>query len=503
MAHDSTSVDPRSGFCSSNSTFYSKRKPITLPSDDFLDITTFISSRLHSGKTAFIDALTGRHVTFPDLWRAVGSVATCLSLLGVRKGHVILILSANSIYFPIAVFAVMSIGAIVTTANTLNTPREIARQMADSKPILAFVTRSLLSKLGQSTLPIVLLPDREHGTAIEGVQIVSNIEEMMAQEPSRDRVRERVRPDDPATMLYSSGTTGTSKGVVSTHRNLMGMVETCIGRFRLEDGAQTFISTIPMFHVYGLTIFAVAVPASGSTTVVIPRFEMDAMLSAIEKYHVTYLPLVPPILMALARQADTIRARYELGSLKTVLTGGAPLSKEVMEGFWAKYPTVAILQGYAMTETTGVGTSTDSVEESGRYGSAGLLASGMEARVVDPDGGQALGVNRTGELWLRGPCVMKGYFNNPEATGSTLDSNGWLRTGDVCYMDEDGYMFVVDRLKELIKYKGYQVAPAELEALLVSHNEITDAAVIPWPHTREYVRLYLWMTSRRIHLEKY
>ncbi|CAN1315438.1 Peroxisomal OPC-8:0-CoA ligase 1 [Linum perenne] len=266
---------------------------------------------------------------------------------------------------------------------------------------------------------------------------------------SGQRVRERVDLEDTATLLYSSGTTGESKGVVSSHRNLIAMVQTVVGRFDPADGDQIFVCTVPMFHIYGLAAFATGLLASGSTIVVLPN--------------------------------DQMRSKYNLGSLRSVLSGGAPLSKEVIEGFLEKYPTVRILQGYGLTESTGIGASTDSVEESRRYGTAGLLSPSMEAKIVDPESGKALPVNMTGELWLRGPSIMKGYFSNAEATSSTLDSEGWLRTGDLCYIDEDGFIFVVDRLKELIKYKGYQVPPAELEALLLTHPEITDAAVIPFP----------------------
>ncbi|MED6115865.1 4-coumarate--CoA ligase-like 5 [Stylosanthes scabra] len=178
---------------------------------------------------------------------------------------------------------------------------------------------------------------------------------------------------------------------------------------------------------------------------------MHDMLSAIERYKATYLPLVPPILVAMLNNAEAIKGKYDLRSLHSVLSGGAPLSKEVIEGFVEK------------------------------YGTAGLLSPGTEAKVVDPDSGVALPVNRTGELWLRGPTIMKGYFSNEEATASTLDSEGWLRTGDVCFIENDGFIFIVDRLKELIKYKGYQVPPAELEALLLTHPSIADAAVIPFP----------------------
>ena len=475
----SSNVDPRSGFCKSNSIFYSKRKPIPLPKNQALDVTTYISSRPHHGKTAFIDATTGRQITFSELWRAVDSVATCLSDMGIRKGHVILLLSPNSIFFPVVCLSVMSLGAIITTTNPLNTPREIAKQIADSKPVLAFTIKELIPKLAGSSLPIVLLDDPQNITP--EAKKLTTLQEMMNKEPNGSRVRDRVNQDDTATLLYSSGTTGASKGVVSSHRNLIAMIQTIVDRFNSEEAQQTFICTVPMFHIYGLAAFAMGLLASGSTIVVLSKFDMHEMLSAISKYRATNLPLVPPILVAMINGADQLKSKYELSSLHSVLSGGAPLSKEVIEGFSQKYPTVKIFQGYGLTESTGIGASTDSLEESRRYGTAGMLSPSMEAKIVDPDSGEALPVNRTGELWLKGPSIMKGYFSNEEATASTLDSEGWLRTGDLCYIDDDGFIFVVDRLKELIKYKGYQVPPAELEALLLTHPEISDTAVIPFP----------------------
>lgn len=497
MAHNSATptpaaVDPRSGFCKSNSIFYSKRKAEPLPPNDSLDVTTFISSQAHRGNIAFIDAATGRHLTYADLWRAVDSVASSLSDMGIRKGHVILLFSPNSIFFPVVCLAVMSLGAIITTTNPLNTTREISKQVADSKPVLAFTTRQLLPKLTGSPLSpnsVVIIDDDDDDVG----QVPNNssskkifpltLGAMMKRQPTGGRFREVINQDDTATLLYSSGTTGASKGVVSSHRNLIATVRTVLGRFvsQVAEEPQTFLCTVPMFHIYGLATFATGFLTSGSTIVVLSKFEMHDMLSAIGRYKVTYLPLVPPILVALANGADQIKAKYDLSSLHSVLSGGAPLSKEVIEGFLDKYPTVGISQGYGLTESTGLGASTDTLEESRRYGTAGMLSPNMEAKIVDPDTGRALPVNQTGELWLKGPTIMKGYFCNDEATASTVDSQGWLRTGDLCYIDDDGFIFVVDRLKELIKYKAFQVPPAELEALLLTHPQIADAAVIPFP----------------------
>ncbi|KAL3736428.1 hypothetical protein ACJRO7_025387 [Eucalyptus globulus] len=495
MATNPLEIDRRSGFCRPNSTFYSKRKPIPLPPNPSLDVTTFISSHSHRGSTAFVDASSGLHISFPELWRSVESLASRLSATGIRKGDVVLLLSPNSISFPVVCLAVMSLGAVITTTNPLNTASEIAKQIADSKPVLAFTTPDLAPKLAAaaSGLPLVLIEDAASPSSSRAdgnnrsapkAKIITTLREMIANGPeaSGSRVRQRVDQNDTATLLYSSGTTGASKGVVSSHRNLIAMVQTVLNRFNLEEeGGHRFLCTVPMFHIYGLAAFATGLLAAGATIVVLSKFDLHEMFASIAKYRATYLPLVPPILVAMVNNADQIRARYDLSSLHSVLSGGAPLSREVIEGFVERYPAVRILQGYGLTESAGVGASTDSLEESRRYGTAGLLSPSMEARIVDPDSGAALGVNRTGELWLRGPTIMKGYFSNAEATASTLDSEGWLRTGDLCYFDDDGFIFVVDRLKELIKYKGYQVPPAELEALLLTHPDVADAAVIPFP----------------------
>lgn len=224
----------------------------------------------------------------------------------------------------------------------------------------------------------------------------------MNKKPSESRIKERVTQNDTATLLYSSGTTGASKGVVSSHKNLIAMVQTVLGRFG-SGGEQVFMCTVPMFHIYGLVAFATGLLASGSTVVVLSKFEMDEMFLSIGKYRVTDLPLVPPILVAMINGADQIRRKYDFGSLRSVLCGGAPLSREVTEGFVEKYPTVDILQGYGLTESTGIGASTDSLEESRRYGTAGLLSPNFEAKIVDPESGEALPVNRTVSFGLEVP----------------------------------------------------------------------------------------------------
>jgi acyl-CoA synthetase (AMP-forming)/AMP-acid ligase II len=233
-----------------------------------------------------------------------------------------------------------------------------------------------------------------------------------------------------------------------------------------------------MFHTFGFS-YTVSCIATGNTMVVMPKFDLAEMLSTIERYRVNSVPVSPPILVALNR--SPIVTKFVLSSLQTIESGGAPLGRDTIDNFTALFPNVQVTQGYGLTESSGPVTFIKTKEENTRYGTTGLLAANMEAKVVDIVTGKALPPNHKGELWLRGPTIMKGYFGNDEATASTLDSEGWLKTGDLCYIDGEGFLFVVDRLKELIKYKGFQVAPAELEELLLSNPEITDAAVIPYP----------------------
>lgn len=487
-------IDRKSGFCDSTSIFHSKREPMSLPPNQHLDVTSFISSQPHRGKTAFVDAVTGRRLGFSELWLGVERVVSCLYALGVRKGNVVIIISPNSILFPIVSLSVMSLGAVITTANPINTPGEISNQIGDSRPVLAFITRQLVSKLSNSNLPVVLMDENRVASSGEGARakIVGSLEEMMETEtePSESRVKQRVNQDDTAALLYSSGTTGKSKGVMLTHRNLIALVQAYRARFGLE---QRTVCTIPMCHIFSFGGFATSLIALGWTIVVLPRFEMAQLLSAVEIHRPSHLSLVPPMLVAMVNGAEEINSKYDLSSLQTVVVGGAPLSREVTEKFVERYSNVRVLQGYGLTETAAIVASMFTKEETERYGSSGLLAPSVEGKIVDPDTGRVLGVGRTGELWLRSPTVMKGYFKNEEATASTIDLEGWLKTGDLCYIDCEGFVFVVDRLKELIKCNGYQVAPAELEALLLAHPEIADAAVIPIPDMKagQYPMAYI------------
>src|ERR1043166_3459204 len=248
------------------------------------------------------------------------------------------------------------------------------------------------------------------------------------------------------------------------------------------DGLDYFSSddillcVLPLFHIYGLVVVLNMGLHLGTTTVIMPRFDLEQFLELIQKYRVTLSHIVPPIVLKLAR--DPLVDDYDLSSLKMIFSGAAPLgadlSKECVDRIGC-----GIRQGYGMTETSPVTHSSPADPANMKLGSVGTPAPNTECKLVDPATGDELGPNQEGEVCVRGPQNMLGYLNNPEATARTIDADGWLHTGDIGYADEDGHFFIVDRVKELIKYKGFQVAPAELEAVLLTHPAVADAAVIP------------------------
>lgn len=465
-------VDPKSGFCKANGIYYSKRDPVFLPPPHHpLDVTTYIfSHQQNMQQIAFIDGPSGNTLSYSDLRHNVRAIAAGLHGLGVRKGDVVLVISPNSIAIPCIYLAILSIGAILITTNPLSTEREIVAQVKDSKPVIAFTLSHLVHKLRATQMPLILIQGSLESRCVTTLHdlLQSDLKDM----PSID-----IRQDDTATLLYSSGTTGKSKGVLSTHRNYIASIAGNRVRYETE-GCKMYLCSMPLFHIYGLR-FMVCSLAAGATIVMPPKFDMEEILHSIEQYRVTLLPTVPSVLAILAKSTGAYK--YDLGSLQQISLGGAPLGKDVILSFNSKFPRIRIGQGYGLTETVGSIAYTNSDEENRRTGTVGLLSDVVEAKVVDPDSAKPLPPNHRGELFLRGPTIMKGYFGNEHATASTLDSEGWLRTGDLCYFDEEGFLFVVDRLKDLIKYKAYQVAPAELEELLLSHPEISEAAVIPYP----------------------
>ncbi|EFJ20067.1 hypothetical protein SELMODRAFT_177466 [Selaginella moellendorffii] len=465
-----------SGYQEDEGVYRSSRAAISLPAHPHQSFAAFLFSGpvghpSNSSKPLIVDSSSGSFISCREFRERVEAVAGGLwSLAGVAQGDVVLVLLANTVHFPVIFHAALSIGAVVTTVNPANTAGEIDRQLRDSGAKFAVTSPELAAKLGDPTrLSVIVLVDGE--TSCHGSRFLPFRKLLEFKSGTAPENLVRIRLSDPAALLYSSGTTGPSKGVILSHGNLIASV-TILSE---QEKPSVSIALLPLFHVAGLVVSACLVIRKASTLIVLKKFDLVAMLEAIQRFKITTLPLVPPIVVALMKNPAS--AKYDLSSVTAARCGAAPLKKEIQEAFLTKFPHIQdFFQGFGMTETTGMGAFGE-----GPPGSSGKLSANHEAKVVDLTTGKPLPPNFRGELLLRGPCIMQGYLNNPAATLHTIDKDGWLHTGDIVFFDSNGCLFVVDRLKELIKYKGYQVAPAELEAVLLTHPAIVDAGVIPYP----------------------
>ena len=418
-------------------------------------------------RIAIVDGLSGRTYTYGELHSGVVTTAGGLSARGLGKGDVVAILAPNLPEYAIAFHAVATVGGIVTTINPSHTVGEITTQLADSKTRMIF------------TIPPFLEPATAAGSAtgVEDIFVIADGEgqssfvELAASDPFGDDPG--IDPaEDVVVLPYSSGTTGHPKGVQLTHRNLVANLVQ-YEKITTTDENDVVLAVLPFFHIYGMQVLMNGVLHMGARTITLPFFDLEGFLRIIQDQKVTRVAVVPPIVLALAK--STMVDKYDLSSLVQVGSGAAPLSAEV-EAEAMRRIGAPVVQGFGLTETSPVTHAMPPGEA--RSGSIGVPIPNTEIRVVDPQKGDDLGVGEPGELWIRGPQVMKGYLNNEEATKASMDDDGWLHTGDIGHVDDDGYWYVTDRIKERIKYKGFQVAPAELEAVLLTHPAVADAAVI-------------------------
>eukprot|EP00250_Pteridium_aquilinum_P026604 c33283_g1_i1 orf=642-2297(-) len=467
--------------------FTSPRRPLSVPPD--LQLLPFIFS--NTLKTAFhhrialADTCTAQSLTFLQLRRHIRSVAGALSFLGIKQHDVVLIVSPNSIQFPVVFLAIISLGAIATLANPLNTPNDIFKQATHSHAKLIITVPKVSRTLHHSTLPILLIDSAPSpASPIAYPQSLKLLSEVLKQSAQHTPPSIHIQQTDPAALLYTSGTTGASKAAIISHKNFIAaalQVKLADDTCNVGTGNRTFLCCVPMFHAFGLSVISMAQLHMGNTIITMPKYNIHDMLDAIYTYRVTHLPVVPPIMVALAKH-DALR-NYDLSSVIEVVCGAGRVNDETMAEVSRRIPSAVIRLDYGMTETSGRIAVTTCDEPTERNASSvGPLVSGMEAIVVDPSSNKRLSLNEQGELWVRGPNIIQGYLYSQEATAATIDKDGWLHTGDLVYIDNEGDLHVVGRLKELIKYKGLQVAPMELEMLLMTHPQIIDAAVVPFPH---------------------
>ena len=420
-------------------------------------------------RPALIDGPSGRAYTYAQLAAMIASFAGGLAARGLGPGDTIALMSPNIPEYAVAFHGAAVAGVAVSTVNPTYTADEVRFQLQDSGALLLvtvalFVDTAREAIAGTDVTDIVVIGDAPEGT----LPVTALFGAPLEQVP--------VDLDDHVVVLpYSSGTTGLPKGVMLTHRNLVANLCQIEGGLAVEDD-EVALAVLPFFHIYGMQVLMNGLLAQGVTIITVPRFDLEQVLGLIQDQRVTRFFAVPPIVLALAKHP--LVDSYDLSSLRQIFSGAAPLSAELALEAGARVG-CEVVQGYGMTEMSPVSHLTPPGQF--KAGTCGVTVPNAECRIVDPVTGADQPVDGEGELWVRGPMVMKGYLNNPEATALTVDADGWLHTGDIGAIDADGHMTIVDRVKELIKVKGFQVAPAELEALLLTHPSIADAAVIGIP----------------------
>jgi acyl-CoA synthetase (AMP-forming)/AMP-acid ligase II len=392
--------------------------------------------------TALIDGASGATISYATLASRIEAVASGLAASGFGAGGVLAVWAPNVPQWLGVALGVMAAGGAVTGVSPLAADRELSGQLIDS---------------GASVLVTVPdLQDRARAAAPDAVRVTTPPALLEASGTP-------TRAGDLALLPYSSGTTGLPKGVMLTHANLVASVGQLGSRLRLTEH-DTAVGVAPFSHIMGFLVTGVLPLCSGATLVTMPRFDFGRLLDLIEEHRATFLAVPPPVIGLLAAAP----ARHDLSSVELVVSGGAPLSAERQAAVAARLPDAAVGQGYGLTETS-VGITGPDRDTGTVPGSVGLVLPDTELRVVD------------GELWARGPQNTRGYLGRPDATAALIDHDGWLHTGDAGRIDADGNVWIVDRLKELIKVNGHQVAPAELEGLIATHPLVVDAAVAGRP----------------------
>ncbi|BEI80393.1 hypothetical protein CcaverHIS002_0109220 [Cutaneotrichosporon cavernicola] len=446
---------------------------------------------------SYICGMTGRQLKRGELEESAKRLACGLKKRDIGRGDTTLLLGPNSLDWIVAAWGMQAAGVTVSPANVAYGPKELAHQFNDSGSKAIILAPMLLPVL-EKARPLFKngLKD-EHIIVLSGTGKYRSIYEIMDC-PRRPEQFEGDEADSTAWLCYSSGTTGLPKGVMSSHFNMTSQIQCITPCYPdLKPDTDAILGVLPMSHIFGLMALVHQPLTIGVPVVVYPRFDELAVLDGIQKYKITYAIAVPPILLLLVHSQNT--AKYDITSLKTLQSGAAPLSGELAAAFEKKFPHCQIAQGWGLTETSPAITyckaeDAAKLDKNGknRKGSVGKLIPSYELRLVGDDG-KDVPEGQRGELWVAGPSVMTGYHNNPEATRKTMDGK-WFKTGDVGVRDDEGWYWIVDRVKELIKYKGFQVPPAELEALLLEHPQLLDCGVVGvWDETQatELPRAYV------------
>ncbi len=442
---------------------------IEVPSVSLTEVV-FEQAHGYGERPAIVDGPSGRTYSYAELVDRVERCAAGLVERGLRPGQAVGIYAPNDPAYATAFYGVARAGGTNTTVNALFTAEELARQLRHSGARFLITAPPLLDRAQAAAREAGI----EETFVFGGGPSVTPFESLL--ESSIDVPEITIDPaEHVATLPYSSGTTGLPKGVMLTHQNLVANLRQIEEPWRLRPGGECTIAVLPFFHIYAQTVVLHHCLRAGATVVSMPRFDLEQYLSLSQEYRATVAWIAPPMALALAR--NPLVDQYDLSRLRWLVCAAAPLDAELQLEL-AKRLGCKVMQGYGLTETSPV-TNAWSPSDDVTAGTIGPLIASTEARLVDSASGEDAAPGEPGEIWIRGPQVMKGYLGDPEATSATIDAEGWLHTGDIAAASEGGVFRIADRLKELIKYKGYQVPPAELEGILLTHPAVADACVIP------------------------
>ncbi|KAH9829669.1 amp dependent CoA ligase [Rhodofomes roseus] len=442
-----------------------------------------------------IEDATGRRVNVDEVHTRVQALANAFRLRwNIEDNDVICIFSPNHIDYPIAIWAAHRLGATLTTSNPTFTSEELQYQLNMTKANAIIVHPSNLHVALDAARAVGIPAERIILFDVPGVAIGSQttISEFVGEGMSKPLsfTERRLKPGEARTKLaflsLSSGTTGKPKAVCIPHispiANVImmahtGNLQTAPMKKRSYRPGDVGMALLPFYHIYGLVVVMHFAIFFGMSMVVIPKFNFTDMLKSIERHRINYIPVVPPIVVLLCKHPDALK--YDLSSLRALKSGAAPLSAEAIKQLSERLPKMSIGQSYGMTETCTTVTFPQLDMHIGTPGSAGRLLPGVRAKVMDPDG-KLLGYNQPGQLVVWSPANALGYLSNEQATKETF-VDGWIYTGDEVIINEQKDVFVVDRIKELLKVRGFQVAPAELEGHLLDHPDVTDVCVVGLP----------------------
>ncbi|KAL6969257.1 4-coumarate--CoA ligase-like 1 [Sarracenia purpurea var. burkii] len=462
--------------------FRSRYPPVPVPENVTLPDFVLQDSELYAEKLAFVEsgAANGKKYTHGEVVRDTKRFAKALRSLGLRKGRVVVVLLPNVAEYAIVALGIMAAGGVFSGANPSAHASEIKKQVEAADATLIVTDGEHYEKVKCLGVPIIVLGEERVESAIYWEEVLK-----AADRANTDIINETIQQTDLCALPFSSGTTGISKGVMLTHRNLVAnLCSTLFGVGPELIGQVTTLGLMPFFHIYGITGICCATLRNKGTVVVMGRYKLETFLNALIDHEVTFAPIVPAIISDLVK--NRMVDEFDIGKLKlrSVMTAAAPLAPEVLTAFEKKFPGVDVQEAYGLTEHSCI-TLTHGDPETGnrvsKKNSVGFILPNLELKFVDPNTARSLPQNTPGEICVRSHCVMQGYYKNEVETAQTIDGNGWLHTGDIGYIDDDGDVFIVDRIKELIKYKGFQVAPAHLENILLTHPSVADAAVISIP----------------------